>query len=121
MGNNPGARASHKANVKIKFCELLDAFTFSSAGAAIDCYAYINLDSGAVLLVFDDMDINTEQEMPDDLETSDRYLPVPHKNDLDLGRKLVLSLCGGGIARPLRNHRGFLPQKRRLRSIQRFS
>jgi hypothetical protein len=91
MGNNPGAIASHKANVKIKFSELLDAFTFSSAGTALDCYAYINLDTGAVYLVSDDMDINTEQEVPDDVETSDRYLPVPHKKDLDLGRTLVFS------------------------------
>ncbi len=91
MGNNPGAKAPEKANVKIKFSELLDAFTFSSASLALDCYAYINLDTGAIYLVSDDIDVNTEQEMPDDLETSDRYLPVPHKNDLDLGRTLVFS------------------------------
>jgi Uncharacterised protein family (UPF0158) len=91
MGNNPGAQASHQAKVRIKFSELLDAFTFSSASLALDCYAYINLDTGAIYLVSDDMDVNTEQEMPDDLETSERYLPVPHKNDLELGRTLVFS------------------------------
>jgi phosphinothricin acetyltransferase len=30
-----------------------------------------------------------EEELPQDLETSDRYIAVPHKNDLDLGRRLV--------------------------------
>ncbi|MGH8602631.1 MAG: hypothetical protein ACREXR_07595, partial [Gammaproteobacteria bacterium] len=29
--------------------------------------------------------------VPDNLETSDRYIAVPHKNDLNLGRKLALS------------------------------
>lgn len=91
MGKNSGAKDSHKANVKIKLSELLDAFTFSSAGVALDCFAYINLDTGAIYLVSDEMDINTEQEMPDDLETSDQYLCVPHKNDLELGRTLAFS------------------------------
>lgn len=31
-----------------------------------------------------------EGQIPDDLETSDLYLEIPHKNDLDLGRELVL-------------------------------
>jgi hypothetical protein len=28
--------------------------------------------------------------LPDDLETSDRYIAIPHKNDLDLGNRLAL-------------------------------
>ena len=35
--------------------------------------------------VSDDLDC----ELPDDFEESDRYLQIPHKNDLDLGRRLV--------------------------------
>jgi hypothetical protein len=31
-----------------------------------------------------------EEDVPDDLETSDRYIAIPHKNDLDLGRRLAL-------------------------------
>ena len=31
-----------------------------------------------------------EEELPDDLETSDRYAILPHKNDLELGKRLVL-------------------------------
>ena len=29
--------------------------------------------------------------MPADIEDSDRYLAVPHKNDLDLGRRRAIS------------------------------
>ncbi|MCP3713771.1 hypothetical protein M3I54_44445, partial [Paraburkholderia sp. CNPSo 3274] len=31
-----------------------------------------------------------DEEIPDDLETSDRYLAIPHRNELDLGSRLAL-------------------------------
>jgi hypothetical protein len=34
-----------------------------------------------------------EDDLPDDLETSDRYIAVPHKNDLGLGRRLALTFA----------------------------
>jgi hypothetical protein len=40
-----------------------------------------------------------DEVLPDDLETSDRYVALPHKNDLDLGKDLVL----GFVARELPN------------------
>jgi len=38
-----------------------------------------------------------DEEVPDDLETSDRYLVVPHKTDLDLGRSLALRFAGSEL------------------------
>lgn len=35
--------------------------------------------------------MDLEEEIPGDLETSDRYIVVPHKNDLQLGQSLALS------------------------------
>ena len=32
-----------------------------------------------------------DEDLPEDLGSSDRYLEVPHKNDLDLGRRLALA------------------------------
>jgi hypothetical protein len=34
--------------------------------------------------------VYVEENRLEDLETSDRYLEIPHKNDLDLGRQLAL-------------------------------
>jgi hypothetical protein len=31
-----------------------------------------------------------DEDLPDDLEESDRYIEIPHKNDLDLGSRLAL-------------------------------
>jgi len=50
--------------------------------------AYISLDTGAIHWVSEDNPI--DEEVPEDFETSDRYIAIPHKHDLDLGRELVL-------------------------------
>jgi putative CocE/NonD family hydrolase len=49
--------------------------------------AYIRTDTGTIHLVSEAID----EEEPDDLESSDAYVSVPHKNDLDLGRNLVFA------------------------------
>ena len=50
--------------------------------------AYISIDTGAIHWI---SEVNPlEEEIPDDLETSDRYIAIPHKNDLDLGSNLAL-------------------------------
>jgi hypothetical protein len=68
----------------VKYEDLSDAFAFVSFGAQFEHEAYISKDTGTIYWVVED------EELPDDLETSDRYIAVPHKNDLDLGRNLAL-------------------------------
>lgn len=75
----------------VKFSELFEAFEFISSGAPFENSAYINIDTGAIFWVSSVVEL--EEEIPDDLDTSDRYIQVPHKNDLDLGRDLVLSFA----------------------------
>jgi hypothetical protein len=74
--------------VAVKYQDLLEAFDFVSFGGSMEHNAYISLDTGAIYWV-SDLDPG-EEEVPDDLETSDRYIAVPHKNELDLGNDLVL-------------------------------
>ena len=74
--------------VTVKYDELSLAFEFVSAGLPMEHNAYISIDTGQIYWI---SDLNpTEEEVPDDLETSDRYIAIPHKNDLDLGRNLAL-------------------------------
>lgn len=75
--------------VTLKFTDLLDAFEFVSFGGSIESDAFINLDTGAIHYLSSDLEL--EEEIPEDLETSERYLAVPHKTDLNLGRSLALS------------------------------
>jgi hypothetical protein len=51
--------------------------------------AYISLDTGQIYWI---SDLNpVEEELPEDFETSDRYIALPHKNELGLGRNLALN------------------------------
>jgi hypothetical protein len=65
------------------------AFDFVSYAAAMEHNAYVSLDTGKVWWTSDSSDA-FDEELPDDLETSDRYLAIPHKHELDLGGRLAL-------------------------------
>ena len=41
--------------------------------------------------------IGATSEVPDDLETSDRYLLLPHKTELDLGKGLALRFAASEL------------------------
>jgi hypothetical protein len=75
--------------VKVKFDDLLAAFDFVSFGTPFENQAFVSLDTGAVYWMSESNPIE-EEDLPDDLEASDRYLAVPHKNDLELGNHLAL-------------------------------
>jgi len=75
--------------VTIKYDELSAAFDFVSFAAPFEHRAVVCLDTGAIHWISETSPID-EEDLPDDLETSDRYIAVPHKNDLDLGNNLAL-------------------------------
>lgn len=95
--------------VSVKYPDLLDAFEFVSSGAPFEHSAYIHADTGEIYWVSSMMEL--EGEVPDDLETSDRYIPVPHKNDLDLGRNLALSFADQELPDAFDAVAGFFRQK----------
>ena len=75
--------------IRVKYEDLSTAFDFVSFGAPMEHRAYLSLDTGAIYWV-SEADATDEEELPADLETSDRYIEIPHKNDLDLGSQLAL-------------------------------
>ena len=72
----------------VDFADLLIAYEFASAEDFDESAAYVCRETGAIFIISDAMD--PEEPLPDDLETSSRYLAVPGKRDLDLGKPLVL-------------------------------
>lgn len=74
--------------VAIPYDEISSAFEFVSSAAPAEHNAYISLDTGQIHWVSELASM--DKELPEDLDTSNRYISVPHKNDLDLGRNLVL-------------------------------
>ena len=80
-------------HVTVNAEELRDAFEVVSSGTQYECCAYISLDTGRIYWQSDALDVDNTEDLPDDLDTSDRYIAVPHKNDLNLGRRLVLAFA----------------------------
>jgi hypothetical protein len=69
--------------------ELYSAYQFVSAASDSMAEAFISLDTGKIFWVSDEIRDLEEEEIPDDLETSNRYLAIPNEHDLDLGQGLI--------------------------------
>ena len=79
----------------MKYEDLSAAFDFVSSAAPMEHQAYISIDTGTIYWI---SELNPlEEEVPEDLETSDRYIAIPHKNDLDLGRDLALRFAAAEL------------------------
>ncbi|NIR32779.1 MAG: hypothetical protein GWN84_26470 [Gammaproteobacteria bacterium] len=72
--------------VWIKHQDIQLAFEFVGSVHPYEHTAYVSLDTGEIFYVSDWIDLD---ETPDDLDTSDRYIEIPHKNELNLGQRLV--------------------------------
>jgi hypothetical protein len=81
--------------ISVNLVDLETAVEFVSGGMPSEHQAFISIDSGAIYWVSESSDI--DEDVPDDLGESDRYLEVPTKNDLGLGRPLVLRFAAERI------------------------
>ena len=67
--------------------DLLDAYEWVSSDPNLQTTAYVNRESGTVYL--DNEEIETDEALPEDIEDGTKYIAVPHKHDLDLGKAVV--------------------------------
>ena len=72
-------------SVSVNAGESRDAFEFVSGGLLYEHSASICIDTGRIYVM--SSLVETNEYVPEDLETSDRYITVPHKNELGLGRE----------------------------------
>jgi hypothetical protein len=86
-----------------KFEALIDAFEFVGFGQPGEHEAYLRTETGEVLWHSEFGD--DEGPLPDDIEDSQKYIPIPHKNDLGLGKPLVLKFAGEFLPDALDNVR----------------
>ena len=81
--------------VAVKFEHLSAAFDFVGSAAPDENHAYLSLDTGQIHCT---SQLGTlDEEVPDDLETSDRYLLLPHRTELDLGKALALRFAASEL------------------------
>jgi hypothetical protein len=72
----------------INFDDLESAFLFVGYGYQGENQAYINRETGEIYYQSTDLG---DEELPDDIEDEQKYLIIPHTNDLNLGIDLVFS------------------------------
>ena len=75
----------------VSFKDILEAFEFVSVGGMGEHQAFLCKQSGRVYWhseFSDELD-----ELPDDIEDSEKYVPIPDKRELDLGKPLVLDFA----------------------------
>jgi hypothetical protein len=101
--------------VDVQYDELLAAFEFVSSAAPTEHLAYLSVDTGEIHWI---SELNPlDEEVPGDLEESDRYISIPHKNDLDLGKQLALDFAASELPAEYARTEGFF---RRRGAYRRF-
>jgi HTH-type transcriptional regulator/antitoxin HigA len=74
-----------------KFSEIENAFDFVSSGAPSEHLAYVSVVTGETYWRTEIGD--NFEPLPDDIDEPGKYLAIPHKNDLDLGKPLALKFA----------------------------
>ena len=75
--------------MRIRLKDLQEAFEFVSAGGGGEHQAFLCKQSGKLYChsdLCDDLDI-----LPDDIDDAGKFLPIPDKQELDLGKPLALA------------------------------
>ncbi len=86
LANVDGARTD-KSPACVDWYSLLNTFEYVSSGGGGENYAYLCKQSGE-LLWHSEFGDNIE-ELPDDIDDDEKYIPIPDKRELDLGKPLV--------------------------------
>ena len=73
----------------VQMDELMDAYLFVSAAYAGEAEAWVDRETGHIYRRWMEAP-DLAEDLPEDVEHSDRYVPVPGKYDLDLGKGLAL-------------------------------
>lgn len=88
----------------VAFSDVRDAFDFVSFDPDMAHAAFLDRASGAIYWQSDNADL--DDELPDDIDDSSRYIGIPHKNDLGLGKPLALQFAAEHLPSALDHVRG---------------
>lgn len=78
----------------VKFDELESAYEFVSASGGFGSNeAFLCRRSGTIYWRSDPLVTGIEEELPDDIEDDEKYIAIPDKRELDLGKPLVLDFA----------------------------
>jgi hypothetical protein len=104
--------------VSVNAEELRTTFEFVNFGTPLEHSAYICVDTGKIYCHSLSAGLEEEEDLPEDLETSDRYIAVPHKSDLGLGRRLALAFVTQELSDEYDTVAGFFGRRGGVRTVQ---
>src|ERR1700728_2128369 len=105
-------------SLSVDGADLRDAFEFVSSGGWLENSAYVCLDTGAIHWTSMSGEFDEDEDLPDDLEDADRYVSVPHKNDLDLGEGLLLQFIAQELPEGYESADEFLLRNKAYRRVK---
>ena len=83
----------------VKLDDLEEAMEFVSSGQAFDNTAWVRRDTGAVIWYSDSVDVADEYgPLPEDIDDDGRYVAIPDKRDLGLGKPLALEFARANMS-----------------------
>ena len=71
----------------MKLDDIEDAFFYVSSAPQLTNSALLCKETGEIFYI---SEMGDSDELPEDIEDSEKYIEIPHKNDLDLGKRLVM-------------------------------
>lgn len=87
----------------VKFEEILLGAEFVGSGGPLEHEAYLSRETGEIHYHSDSMD----EPLPGDIGEAGKYVALPHKNDLGLGKALVFRFAGEFMPGDCEKVRGF--------------
>jgi len=80
--------------VPVSFQDILNSFEFVEGGGGLH-EAFLCRRTGKIYWRAELSDLNEfeEEELPDDIEDDEKYVAIPDKRELDLGKPLVLDFA----------------------------
>lgn len=93
---------------RVPFSDLLEGLDFASTGDG-EGAAYVCLETGRVFFQSDWTD--DDDELPADLDDPARYLALPTRRELDLGRALVMAFIEEASPTDLETVRSYFRQR----------
>ena len=75
----------------VKLSELLDAYEWVSGLGPFENSAYLDRTTGKIYIDSDQIEV--DEDLPEDYEDGTKYVSIPHKNDLDLGKNLAIQFA----------------------------
>src|SRR5262249_3743161 len=89
--------APRRNTMPVSFQDILSAFEFVSFGGMGEHQAFLCRESGKIYWHSDVSDLagsdDLDGELPDDIENDEKYVAIPDKRELDLGKPLAMDFA----------------------------